>query len=82
MHEASLASLAVGQRGIVTRLTGQGPARRRMLDMGLVCGAEVQVVRIAPLGDPVEFRVKGYDLSLRKSEAQLVLVNTKEEGSS
>jgi len=74
-----LHELKVGQRGIVVRMGGQGPIRRRMMDMGLVTGAEVKVVRVAPLGDPVEFEVKGYSLSLRKSEARNVIVETPAE---
>ncbi len=70
----SLHELKVGQRGIIVRVGGQGPIRRRMMDMGLVSGTEVKVVRVAPLGDPVEFEVKGYSLSLRKSEARNVTV--------
>ena len=78
---AALHELKVGQRGIVVRVGGQGPIRRRMMDMGLMTGAEVKVVRVAPLGDPVEFEVKGYTLSLRKSEARNVTVEvTAEKG--
>ncbi len=75
----SLHELSVGQRGIIVRVGGQGPIRRRMMDMGLVTGAEVKVVRVAPLGDPVEFEVKGYRLSLRKSEARNVTVEVPAE---
>jgi len=76
-----LHKLKVGQRGIVVRVGGQGAIRRRMMDMGLVSGAEVKVIRVAPLGDPVEFQVKGYSLSLRKSEARNITieVQTKED---
>jgi len=74
-----LHELKVGQRGIVVRVGGQGPVRRRMMDMGLVTGAEVKVVRVAPLGDPVEFEVKGYSLSLRKSEARNIIVEVPAE---
>jgi len=74
-----LHELQVGQRGIVVRVGGKGPVRRRMMDMGLVTGAEVKVVRVAPLGDPVEFEVKGYSLSLRKSEARNIIVEAPEE---
>ena len=73
-RQVTLDTLKVGQRGVVVRIEGQGPARRRMLDMGLVPGAEVKVVRVAPLGDPIEFQVKGYSLSLRKTEAANVTV--------
>lgn len=73
-----LDALEQGQRGVVVRVEGKGPARRRMLDMGLAPGAEVQVVRVAPLGDPIEFEVRGYSLSLRKSEASAVIVERAE----
>jgi DtxR family Mn-dependent transcriptional regulator len=74
-----LHKLGVGQRGVVVRVGGKGPARRRMMDMGLVPGTEVKVVRVAPLGDPVEFEVKGYSLSLRKSEARDITVEVPAE---
>jgi Fe2+ transport system protein FeoA len=64
------------QRGTVVRVSGKGQVKQRMLDMGLVKGAQVEVVRVAPLGDPIEFTVKGYSLSLRKSEAQEIQVET------
>ncbi|MEA3339734.1 MAG: FeoA family protein, partial [Chloroflexota bacterium] len=69
-----LHELKTGQRGVVVRVSGKGPAKRRMMDMGLVPGSEVKVVRVAPLGDPIEFTVKGYNLSLRKSEASNIQV--------
>ena len=56
------------------RVGGKGPVKRRMMDMGLVPGTDVAVVRVAPLGDPIEFTVKGYSLSLRKSEAEAIQV--------
>jgi DtxR family Mn-dependent transcriptional regulator len=74
-----LHKLGVGQRGVVVRVGGKGPARRRMMDMGLVPGSEVKVVRVAPLGDPVEFELKGYSLSLRKSEARDITVEVPAE---
>ena len=73
-EQVPLHELKVGQHGVVVRIGGKGPARRRMMDMGLVPGADVKVLRVAPLGDPVEFDVKGYSLSLRKSEAKDILV--------
>lgn len=79
LTRVSLHELKVGQRGIVVRVGGKGPVRRRMMDMGLVTGTEVKVVRVAPLGDPVEFEVKGYSLSLRKSEARNVIVEAPAE---
>jgi DtxR family transcriptional regulator, Mn-dependent transcriptional regulator len=70
VKQVPLNTLKVGQRGIVVRVGSKGPVKRRMMDMGLVPGSEVSVRRVAPLGDPIEFTVKGYSLSLRKSEAQ------------
>lgn len=58
----------------VLKVTGQKSSRKRILDMGLTPGTRVDVVRRAPLGDPVEFKLKGYNLSLRKREAETVLV--------
>jgi len=74
-----LHELKVGQHGIVVRVGGQGPVRRRIMDMGLVSGTEVKVVRVAPLGDPIEFKVKGYNLSLRKDEASNIIVEVPKE---
>lgn len=79
--QVPLHELKVGQRGIIVRVGGRGPVRRRMMDMGLVSGTKVKVVRVAPLGDPVEFEVKGYSLSLRKSEARNVIVEAPAEES-
>ncbi len=73
-----LDALEQGQTGVVVHVEGRGPARRRMLDMGLAPGAEVKVVRVAPLGDPIEFEVRGYSLSLRKQEAEAVIVERAE----
>jgi ferrous iron transport protein A len=72
MH--TLDQLTAGQRAKVTGVGGEGPVRRRIMDMGVVKGVEVEMVKVSPLGDPVEYRVRGYSLSLRKSEAQLIEV--------
>jgi len=69
-----LNQLKPGERATIIRVEGEGPVRRRILDMGVVSGAEIEVVRVAPLGDPIEFLIKGYNLSLRKSEAQQIQV--------
>ncbi|MBW2039280.1 MAG: ferrous iron transport protein A [Deltaproteobacteria bacterium] len=66
-----------GQKGKVLRLKGKGEVKRRLLDMGIVPGTEIQVEKVAPLGDPVDVLVKGYHLSLRKEEAELVLIERK-----
>lgn len=74
MSVKTLNQLEPGERATIVKVGGEGPVRRRILDMGVVKGADIEVVRVAPLGDPVEFRIKGYNLSLRKSEAQNVQV--------
>ena len=69
-----LSELAVGERGRVVRIEGQGALAERLAAMGVTVGANVQVIRRAPLGDPVDLRVRGYHLSLRKGEANVVHV--------
>lgn len=77
--ERRLSELRPGQRGIIVRIGGPQPIKRRLLDMGLVKGTKIVVVRRAPLGDPVEFLLRGYNLSLRAREAEYVYVNTEKE---
>lgn len=72
--EKKLSELKPGEKGIIVRVAGASSIRRRIMDMGLVRGAEVLVVRRAPLGDPIEFQVKGYNISLRKEEAENIIV--------
>lgn len=64
----------------VLKVMGQKSSRKRILDMGLTPGTRVDVIRRAPLGDPVEFKLKGYNLSLRKKEAETVLVEIIDQG--
>lgn len=64
-----LSELKPNERGRVVKVGGGGGVHRRLLDMGLVSGSDVEVERVAPLGDPIEVRIKGYHLSLRKEEA-------------
>ena len=66
--------LKIGQTGVVVSVKGKGSIKQRMMDMGLVSGSEVKVIRVAPLGDPIEISLKGYNLSLRKSEAQDIVI--------
>ncbi len=68
----SLDQLLRGQRGVVARVTGAGAIQQRLLEMGVCRGAEVSVVRFAPLGDPMVVQVRGSYLTMRKSEAALV----------
>ena len=65
-------TFAVGERGVVTAVAGEGRVRRRLFDMGVTPGAEVLLRKKAPLGDPLEVNLRGYELSLRKSEAACV----------
>jgi ferrous iron transport protein A len=69
-----LTSLEVGQRAIVSQIKIPAEHRGRILEMGLLVGTPVELVRFAPLGDPVEIKVRGYNLSLRKHEAEQILV--------
>lgn len=69
-----LSDLVPGQRAKIIRVGGYGRARRRFMEMGLVSGETVLVERVAPLGDPVEFFVKGYHVSLRRDDAQYIEV--------
>ena len=69
-----LSELNVGESGIIVKLNIKGAVRQRFLAMGLVKGETILVKRVAPLGDPIDFLIKGYDLSLRKAEASEILV--------
>ena len=70
----TLKDVAVGERAVVKRLAGEGALKRRIMDMGVTKGVEILVRRVAPLGDPIEVTVRGYELSLRKAEAENILV--------
>ena len=69
-----LNEVAVGDNCVVKMIEGDGRIRRRLLDMGVTPGAHVYVRKVAPLGDPVEITIRGYELSLRKDEAKLITV--------
>jgi ferrous iron transport protein A len=70
----NLAGLKPGQKGRITGMSTVGPLKRRLLDMGVLVGEQVKVEKVAPMGDPIEVRVKSYSLSLRKSEAEAISV--------
>ncbi|MCM1284160.1 MAG: ferrous iron transport protein A [Muribaculaceae bacterium] len=70
----TLKEARVGQTLTVKRLTGEGPVKKRIMDMGITKGVELYVRKVAPLGDPVEVTVRGYELSLRKEDAEMVQV--------
>lgn len=67
--------LTNGQTAVVKRVSGKGALRRRLMDMGITRGLPIERLKCAPLGDPVEYRVRDYHLSLRKSEARLIEVD-------
>ncbi|NLK96114.1 MAG: ferrous iron transport protein A [Clostridiales bacterium] len=69
---STLKDLKPGEKGIIKSLGEKGPARRRLMDMGLTPGIELEVVKVAPLGDPIEVNIRGYELSLRKDEANQI----------
>ena len=70
----TLKEVAVGQTVTVKKLSGAGPVKRRIMDMGITKGVEVYVRMVAPLGDPVEVTVRGYELSLRRADAEMIEV--------
>lgn len=68
----TLRDLKIGQRATVVKLHGEGAVKRRIMDMGITKGVEVYVRKVAPLGDPVEITVRGYELSIRKADAETI----------
>lgn len=70
----TLRNVGVGQTVTVSKITGVGAIKRRIMDMGLTKGTSVYVRKVAPLGDPIEVTVRGYELSLRKADAELIEV--------
>ena len=71
MHKL-LSELAIGESGTVVKVTGEGAIRRRLFDMGITPGAQIYFRKKAPLGDPIEITLRGYELTLRKAEAAFV----------
>ncbi len=71
----TLREVTPGNKVKVNKLTGTGPVKRRIMDMGITKGVEVFVRKVAPLGDPVEITVRGYELSLRKADAEMIEVS-------
>ncbi len=71
---ATLKDTKIGQTVRVKKLTGEGAVKRRIMDMGITKGVEVYIRKVAPLGDPIEVTVRGYELSLRKADAELIEV--------
>lgn len=71
----TLDSLSVGEEAVIRKLHGQGAVRRRMMDMGLTRGTAVLLRKLAPLGDPMELNIRGFELSLRKADAQQIEID-------
>lgn len=74
-QDKTLRDVAIGETATVRRLVGEGALKRHIMDMGITKGVGVYVRKVAPLGDPIEVTVRGYELSLRKSEAECILVD-------
>ena len=71
----TLRETAIGDTVKIVKVHGEGAVRRRIMDMGITKGAEVTVRKVAPLGDPIEVTVRGYELSIRKADAEMIEVN-------
>ncbi|MDO4182549.1 MAG: FeoA family protein [Coriobacteriia bacterium] len=69
-----LSDMKAGEKAVVAKLRGDGAVRRRIMDMGLTKGVEVALVKVAPLGDPLQITLRGYDLTLRKEDAERIEV--------
>ena len=74
----TLRDVKIGETAKVVKLNGEGPVKRRIMDMGLTKGVEVFVRKVAPLGDPIEVTVRAYELSIRKADAEMVEVEVEE----
>ena len=70
----TLKEIPCGQTVVVEKITGEGPIKRRIMDMGITRGIEIFVRKVAPLGDPVEITLRGYELSIRKTDAEMIMV--------
>jgi len=69
---STLKDAKLGETVTVKKITGTGPTKRRIMDMGITKGSEVLIRKVAPLGDPIELNVRGYELSVRKADAELI----------
>ena len=79
MISKKLSQFRIGETGTVVIVNGEGRVRRRLFDMGITPGCEIYLRKKAPLGDPIEVTVRGYELTLRKNEADLVVMEMKEK---
>lgn len=72
--ELKLSQFKIGQEGLVKSVSGESRLKRRLFDMGVTMGAKIMLVKVAPLGDPIEVTLRGYQLSLRKAEAEHIVM--------
>ena len=79
MISKKLSQFCIGETGTVVIVNGEGRVRRRLFDMGITPGCEIYLRKKAPLGDPIEVTLRGYELTLRKNEADLVVMEMKEK---
>lgn len=70
----TLKRMKVGEKAVVSKIEGEGPVKRRLMDMGVTKGTVVLVRKVAPFGDPIEINIRGYELTLRKAEADNIIV--------
>ena len=73
----TLKEVNIGETVKVAKITGEGPVKRRIMDMGITKGTEIYVLKVAPLGDPIEVTIRGYELSLRKADIDIIQVEDK-----
>ncbi len=78
--EKRLDEFLIGESGVIVSVAGEGKIRRRLFDMGVTPGAQVYLRKVAPLGDPIEVTLRNYELTLRKSEAECIIVKVNEGG--
>ena len=72
----TLKEVAIGEKAVIKKLHGEGAVRRRIMDMGITKGTLVIIRKVAPLGDPIELTVRGYELSIRKEDAEMIEVES------
>lgn len=72
--QKKLKDMKPGEKAVIVKITGEGAVNRRLMDMGVTKGAEVFIRKVAPLGDPIEVNIRGYELTFRKTEAENIIV--------
>ena len=72
---STLKDAKIGSTVKVSKIDGEGPVRRRIMDMGITKNVEIYIRKVAPLGDPIEIKVRGYELSIRKADAEMININ-------